>query len=191
MPGFEVGTAVNYKLSKQLQFITGLQVNYSGYNIKTNTTHPILSTLILNGVSGPSAYSAVSLYGNHTGDEKTRLKNYSVQASLPLGLQYIFAENDNVLFGAQATFQPSFAISNKAYLLSTDERNYITDPDLLRTWNMSTNFGAFISFKSNSFKWQIGPQVHYQLLSTYTKNYALKEHLLDYGIRFGISKISK
>ena len=192
MPGLEIGTAVDYKISKQLQFITGLQVNYSGYNIKTNTTHPILSTLILNTVSGqPIAYSAVSLYGNHTGNEKTRLKNYSVMASIPLGLQYVFAENDNVQFSAQATFQPSFAIANKAYLLSTDEKNYITDPDLFRTWNMSTNFGTYISFKSNSFKWQIGPQVHYQLLSTYTKNYSLKEHLLDYGIRFGISKISK
>ncbi|MDQ6756058.1 MAG: hypothetical protein M3004_03900 [Bacteroidota bacterium] len=193
IPGLEAGTSFNYKIFKQLQFIAGLQVNYSGYVIKTNNVHPTVATLLLNSsVPGQfSTYSATSQYGNRTGNEQTKLKNYSLQVSVPIGFQYVFADNDNIKLSAQANFQPSLIISNKAYLLSSNEKNYMTDPYLLRKWNMSTGLGTYISFKSNSFNWQIGPQIRYQILSTYSNNYSLKEHLVDYGIRFGISRISK
>jgi hypothetical protein len=191
--GYEAGTEMSFKLFKKLEFITGLQVNYSGYKIEANNTHPTLATLTLNNET-PSqyyTYSTVSHYGNSTGNEFTTLKNYSLQASLPIGLQYVFAENENVKFGANATFQPSLLIANRSYLLSTDKRNYLTAPELVRNWNMNTSFTTYVSFSSNSFNWQIGPQIRYQLLSTYSKQYQDKEHLVNYGFRIGISKISK
>ncbi len=193
MVGYEAGTAMNINIFKKLQFTTGLQLNYSGYNIKANNTHPMIATLILNSeVPGQNTvYSTMSNYGNNTGYEFTTLKNYSLQASIPLGLQYVFAANDNIKFGAAATFQPSFIITSHAYLLSTDKKNYLTDVNLFRKLNMNTNFTTYISFSSSSFNWQIGPQVRYQLLSTYSGRYQAKEHLVDYGIRLGISKISK
>jgi hypothetical protein len=102
----------------------------------------------------------------------------------------VFSKSDNIKFGAAAAFLPSFTISSRGYLLSTDKRNYLTAPDLFRTWNMNTNFTTYVSFASSSFNWQIGPQVRYQLLSTYTNQYPVKEHLINYGIRIGISKNS-
>lgn len=191
--GYEAGTEMSFKIFKKLEFITGLQVNYSGYRIEANNTHPILATLILSSEtpSQYNIYSTVSHYGNSTGTEFTKLKNYSLQASLPIGLQYVFAENDNVKFGANATFQPTLIIANESYLLSTDKKNYLKAPELERKWNMNTSFTTYVSFSSNSFNWQIGPQVRYQLLSTYSNQYKDKEHLVDYGIRVGISKISK
>mgnify|MGYP000383175017 CR=1 FL=1 len=193
MLGYEGGTSMSFNIYKKLQFKTGLQLNYSGYNIKANNTHPIIAILALNSeIPGQyNIYSTMSNYGNNTGSEFTRLKNYSLQVSLPIGLQYVFAGNENIKFGAAADFQPSYIIASKAYLLSTDKRNYLTDPDLLRKWNMNTNFSTYVSFTSNSFNWQIGPQVRYQLLSTYTNQYPVKEHLINYGIRIGINKISK
>ncbi len=193
MIGYEAVTAMSFNIFKKLQFTTGVQLNYSGYNIKANNTHPIIATLILNSETPGqyNVYSTMSHYGNGTGNEFTRLKNYSLQASLPIGLQYVFAANDNIKFSAAAAFQPSFIIASQAYLLSTDKRNYLTDPDLFRKWNMNTNLTAYISFASNSFTWQIGPQVRYQLLSTYSTRYPVKEYLINYGIRVGISKISK
>jgi hypothetical protein len=136
-------------------------------------------------------YYTMSTYGNNTGSELTTLKNYSLQASLPIGLQYVFAENDNIKFGAAAAFQPSIVISSKAYLLSSDKRNYLMASDLLRNLNMSSSFSTYLSIASNTFNWQIGPQIRYQLLSTYSNRYPVKEHLVNYGIRLGISKISK
>lgn len=193
MLGYEAGTAMSFNIFKKLQFTSGLQVNYTGYNIRANNTHPTFALLVLNSeVPGQyTSHSSISHYGNRTGSEFTQLKNYSLQASVPIGLQYLLAENDNVTFGAAASFQPSFIIASQAYLLSTDRRNYLQNPYLFRQWNMNTNFTLYTSFRSNSFNWQIGPQVRYQLLSSYTRKYPVKENLVNYGIRVGISKISK
>ena len=193
MIGYEAGTAMSFNIFKKLQFTTGLQLNYSGYKIKANSTHPIVATIILNSETPGqySAYSTMSHYGNTTSTELSTLKNYSLQASIPIGLQYVFAANDNIKIGAAAAIQPTLIIANQAYLLSTDKKNYLTAPNLYRNWNMNTNFTTYISFSSNSFNWQIGPQIRYQLLSTYSNHFPVKEHLINYGIRLGISKISK
>ena len=193
MLGYEGGTALSFNIYKKLQFTTGLQLNYSGYNIQANNVHPMVASLILNNENSGQyeVYSAMSHYGNKMGTEFTKLKNYSLQASIPIGLQYAFAGNDNIKLSVAASFQPSFIISGKAYLLSEDKRNYLTNPELIRKLNINTNFTTYVSFSSASFNWQIGPQVRYQPLSTYTKRYQLKENLINYGIRVGISKISK
>lgn len=191
--GYEAGTEMSFKIFKKLSFTTGLQLNFSGYKIRANAAHPILATLTLNSepLGQYSIYSAISHYSNSKASEFAKLKNYSLQASIPIGLQYVIAENDNIKFSAAASFQPSFIIGNRAYLLSTDKKNYLTAPDLMRSWNMNTSFSTFVSFSSNSFNWQIGPQVRYQLLSTYSNRYQEKEHLVNYGFRIGISKSSK
>jgi hypothetical protein len=191
--GYEGGVSMSFNVYKKLQFTAGLQVNYSGYRILANNTHPIVATLVLNtDIQGQySLYSTMSQLGNSVNSEFTKLKNYSLQASLPFGLQYDFAGNANMKFGIMSAFQPSLVIASKAYVLSEDKRNYLTNPSLVRKWNMNTSLTPYVSFTSNSLRWQIGPQVRYQLLSTYTNQYPVKEHLINYGIRVGISKISK
>ena len=193
MMGYEGGVTMGLKLYKKLQFTTGLQFNFSGYNIQATNTHPIIASIVLNGelLGQPELYSTISHYGNRTGTEYTKLKNYSLQASLPIGLQYTFAGNENVKFNLAASIQPTYILLSKAYFLSEDKKNYLTTPDLFRKWNTNTSFGAYVSFSSNSFNWQIGPQIRYQLLSTYSNRYQLKEHLINYGIRIGISNLSK
>jgi hypothetical protein len=188
--GYEAGIGMSYTIVDELRFTTGIQFNYSGYNIKASNTHPMLATLILNTdvPSQYNVYSTVSNYGNGTGNENSKLKNYSIQASIPIGLQYSFGENENYKFDAEATFQPSAIIKSNAYMLSTDGKNYLTDPYIYRKWNMSTNFGTYISFRSESYKWQVGPQIRYQMLSTYSKSYPIREHLINYGLRLGISR---
>ena len=191
--GIEAGTAVNYKVFKKLQLITGIQFNYSRFNIIANNIHPTMASLLLNNENSSDPYSltAISVYGNGTGNSQTaevKLHNYSLQASIPIGLQYELFGNDKIKLHATATFQPSLILANQSYILSTDKRNYLTDKDLLRGWNMNTNLGTYITFSTNTFNWQIGPQLRYQILSTYISNYPGKEHLLDYGLRFGVSK---
>jgi len=189
MFGHEAGTAMNIKLFKNLELTSGLQLNYSGYSIKANNTHPVVASLMLNEPGGvQSVYSTMSHYGNSATNDFTKLKNYSLQASVPIGLQYMFAESDNFKLGASASFQPTFVIANNAFLLSTDKKNYLTNSDVVRNWNMNTSLSTYISFAANSLNWQIGPQVRYQLLSTYNKRYPITENLINYGIRVGISK---
>ena len=191
--GYEAGTEMSFKLYKKLSFTTGLQLNFSGYKIRANSAHPILATLTLNTETPGqySIYSSISHYSNSRGSEFEKLKNYSLQASIPIGLQYVIAENENIKFTAALSFQPSLIFAGRAYLLSSDKKNYLTAPDLPRNWNMNTGFRTFVSFSSNSFNWQIGPEVRYQLLSTYSNRYQEKEHLVNYGFRIGISKSTK
>lgn len=189
--GLELGSALNYKLSKRWQVTAGLQLNYAGYNIKANNVHPVSTSLLLisDFTGDPYAFNTMSYYGNANSGSHITLHQYSLQASAPFGFKYMIAENSNLQLNLEGTFQPSYIIATKAYLLSFDKKNYVTEQSLLRSLNMSTNIGTSVSFKSNTLKWQIGPQVFYQLLSTYSHNYPTQEHLINYGIRFGVSKL--
>jgi len=191
--GFEAGVQMNYSLMKKLSFTSGLHVTYSGYNIISNEVHPTFANLFLKDPSTGNIYSKsyITHYGDGTGQTGVSIRNYSLQASIPIGLEYSLVGSDKVQLNAAADFEPSMVIKSKAYILSSDGRNYVSDPALLRKINMSSNFGLFVSIVSSKFKWQIGPNVRYQWLSTYKKDYSIQEHLIDYGIRIGISPIRK
>jgi hypothetical protein len=58
----------------------------------------------------------------------------------------------------------------------------------MRKWNINTSVGINLTYRAGTSSWQIGPQVRYQHLSTYSNAYPIKEHLMDYGIRLGFTK---
>ncbi len=187
--GFEAGVQMNYKIAKKLQFTTATHFTYSGYNIISNEVHPTFATLILKDKDGRTySRSFITHYGDGTGNTIVSLRNYNWQASMPLGLQYEFFGNNKFQLNLSSNVEPSLVLKSDAYILSSDGRNYINEPSLLRKWNVSSNFGAFVTFSSPKYRWYIGPNVRYQWLSTYQRDYPVKEHLIDYGIRIGISK---
>ncbi len=59
-------------------------------------------------------------------------------------------------------------------------------PSLTRRWNMNTSFELFSAHQTGKVKWRVGPQVRYQLMSSFSKNYPIKEHLFDFGLKMGI-----
>lgn len=188
--GLEAGAQMNYMIVDRLQLTTGIHLTYSGYKIISNEVHPTFATLILKDPSSGSEFyrSYITHYGDGTGQTAVTLRNYSWQLSVPLGMQYELGGSDKIRFSACANMEPSLVIKSNAYMLSSDGRNYVNDPSLLRKWNLASNFDAFMSFRAGKFRWNIGPNVRYQWLSTYQKTYTVKEHLIDYGIRIGISK---
>jgi hypothetical protein len=187
--GFEVGSNLNYQVSDKFRFTTGVLLNYSAYDIAASMVHPQEANLILNEEGSPRVVSATSSYGPaSTGDSKVTLHNYSFQASIPIGMQYKIAGNDRLSFSAGASVQPFYVISSNAYVLASDKNLYINYPSLMRDFNVNTEFGTYLSFRASKFNWQIGPRFKYQLLSTYNGSSPYSEHLLNYGLRFGISK---
>ena len=72
-------------------------------------------------------------------------------------------------------------------MISTNFKNYTENEDMVRQWNINSNIEAFASFVVGDFKWQVGPQIRYQPYSTFIKQYSIKEHLIDYGIKLGVS----
>ena len=130
----------------------------------------------------------ITHYGNGQSQNQVSLPNYRLQISVPIGLKEALLENDKIRIDLASSIEPSYILKSQAFLISSDGRYYVEDPDLLRKMNLSGKFGTYITFKSQRIKWQLGPTLRYQLLSTYQKKYPVKEHLFDYGIRIGISK---
>lgn len=188
--GFETGAKMTYSLSKKLKFVTGLNLNYSDYSIVSNLLHPTFATLIFKDKSSGLAYSKsyVTFYGNGQSLNQISLTNYNLQASIPLGIQYQLWGNKKTQISIASTIEPSLVLKSNSFVISADKRYYVDDPTLMRHLNLGGNFGTFITFTAGKVKWQIGPNIHYQLLSTYKGYYPIKEHLLNYGIRIGISK---
>lgn len=189
--GFDAGIQMNFLFVKKLQFTAGAQFSRSGYNITSSEVHPTLTTLLLRDKATGDQYSRnfITHYGDGNGQSTTTLHNYSYQVSLPVGVQYQLLGNDKVQFNLGINVEPSLTLKSNAYLLSSDGRNYVNVPDLYRKWNLNSSFTPFVTFKSDKFRWNLGPVLRYQWLSSYQDDYTRKEHLIDYGIRLGISKL--
>jgi len=187
--GVETGAEMTLQIAKKLQFVTGLNLNYSGYNNVSNLVHPTFATLNLNDTKG-GTYSKtyITHYGNGQSQDHINLVNYSIEASVPLGIQYNIWKSQKIRIDVSSLLEPSIVLRDDAYLISTDGRYYVNDPLLVRRTNLEGHFGSYITFLGRKIKWHIGPDFRYQLLSTYKNIYPTKEHLMDYGIRIGISK---
>ena len=59
-------------------------------------------------------------------------------------------------------------------------------PSLTRKWNISTSFEIYAGVSTGKINWRIGPQVRYQLKSSYVAKYPFNEHLFDFGLKMGI-----
>ncbi len=187
--GFETGAEMSYKISKKFKFITGAHLSYSGYNNMSNLIHPTFASLtFVDKNSGSYSKSYVTNYGNGQSPNRIPLTNYSFEVSVPLGLQYNIWGNEKIQITAVSTVDPSIVLKKNAFIISSDGRYYINDPSLARNVNLAGHFGSYITFSAKKIKWHIGPDIRYQLLSTYKSYYPAREHFIDYGIRIGISR---
>ena len=187
--GLNVGAELNYAFADGWEIVSGTQISYSGYNILAHKVHPTFSYLYLKDeISTMVPHKYITYYGSGLGLDEVVLHNKSIQLSVPLGIKHSVWKNNNMEIKIGTSIQPSLLLNGHAYILSTDGRNYITDEDLMRTVNVVGEFNSSISFQGDKVKWHVGPVVRYQALSTYKKNYPVNEHLIDYGIRIGISK---
>jgi len=189
--GYEVGGSVLYRLTRNLTLKAGLQFNYSRYIIKAFSANPELATIALNSYYG---YLADSITGytnvrNFSGKSREDLQNKYYQLSVPVGLEMRVIGNGRLQFNIAGTIQPTYLLNRNSYLLTTDYLNYTKEPSLFRKWNINGGLEAFLSYQIGGLRWQIGPQFRYQLLSTYTNKYPIKENLMEYGIKIGVSKI--
>ncbi len=187
--GLEIGFAALYKITGRLQFKTGFQLNVRQYYIETfKTITRDLSTVSLINNSGIQTINLLSSYNNNSGYQSEQLDNRTYQVSVPLGIQWEILKGSTMGLNAEASVQPTYSVNNTTYLLSTDFKNYADGNNFMRKWNINTSAGINFSYKSGVNLWQIGPQIRYQHLPSYTNQYPIKEHLLDYGIRLGITR---
>jgi hypothetical protein len=186
--GLEAGVAARYPISKSFTLKGGLQFNVSRYDIKAYRYPGEIATIALDAGSGNNSISTATVYRTRSGSRSNWLQNLYYSASVPVGLEYKFNKRKSTYFALAATAQPTYVITNRAYLLSTDYKNYVEVPSLTRHWNMNAGFEAFVSYKNKSgnTRWQIGPQVRYQIKSSFVDTYPVKENLFDFGLKVGL-----
>ena len=186
--GFELGTHGLLKLNKKFTAKAGLQFNYSKYDIRAFKGPHERTMIALNSQTGINPIYGYSDVRNFGGTEPEDLKNQYFQISVPVGIEFKVFGNDRLQLNIASTLQPTYLLNSNTYLISTDFKNYAKEPSLVRKWNMNAGAEAFIAYERGGVKWQVGPQFRYQLLSSYRKEYPIKEYLMEYGIKVGITK---
>ena len=191
-PGIELGGNLIYAFAKNFRFKTGVQLNYTNYNIDAfETNHPVLTTITLNDINSGYPYQASRSTSLSTvsGLSAVTLHSKTYQVSAIAGLDVKLYGKENLKWYAGASIQPSYIAGGKVYLLSTDHRSYVADNSMLRKFNLATAFETYMTYKAGSVTWQIGPEFRYQLMSTYDKRYNQQENLFNTGIKIGIVKL--
>lgn len=190
-PGFglEAGSTVQYTLTRSLRVKAGLQFNLTNYDIEAYTYAPEMAPLsAARGNGGGAAIQSLSYFRNATGFSRTWLRNSHFMVSMPVGLEYTVAGNRKLSFTVASTLQPTYMLRNRSYLISTNLKNYAEEPALYRKWNLNAGAEAYLSMHTGSYRWVMGPQIRYQLLSSYKQDYPIREHLVDLGFKVGIQK---
>jgi hypothetical protein len=186
--GLELGFNIGYPVGRNVKITTGLQLNVSKYDIKAYPYPAEQARIVLNNANGSTSVSTIEAnYRNIESFTKPDwLSNFYISASLPLGLEMNLTDTRKTYLGIGGTVQPTYILGERAYLISTDFKNYAKIPSLTRGWNVSTSFEVFAGYSTGKINWKVGPQVRYQLLSSFAKKYPVKEHLIDFGLKVGV-----
>ena len=187
--GIEAGISIMYNLSEKFRVKSGFQFNVRQYSIEAYRSNTEVASIALIERNRIDTINTIAFYRNNNGYYSTELVNRYYQLAIPLGVEWEVIGNKKIQLNVAATIQPTYLLNHNAYLLSTNFKNYSENPEMVRSWNLNSNIETFISFKVGDFKWQIGPQLRYQPYSTFIPQYPIKEHLLDYGAKIGVSKI--
>lgn len=185
--GLEFGVVARYPVSRSVNLRTGFQINVSRYDIKAFSYVPEVATIALNNGPRVDSVRAISNYRNFAGGIGDWLQNFYLQASIPIGLEWKVATTRKMHWSVASSIQPSYLLGNRSYMITADYKNYARIPWLTRRWNMHSSFETFVSFNSGKTQWQIGPQVRYQLRSSFINEYPVKENLFDFGMKVGIT----
>jgi hypothetical protein len=186
--GIEAGVSILYNLSEKLRLKSGLQFNMRQYNIEAYRSLTEPASIALFTSTGVDTVNTLSYYRTSNGYYAAQLSNRYFQIAVPIGIEWEVVGNKTVQLNIAGSLQPTYLLNKNAYLLSTNFKNYTENSSMINSWNINSNVEAYLSFKVGEYKWQIGPQLRYQHLSTFIHQYPIKEHLMDYGFKLGVSK---
>ncbi len=190
--GIEVGATLQYELSERWVAKAGLQYNYTNYiSYATYLGHSVITNMTVVSADGNDYYQEkASIYLNSPNSRNDNvLNNTTNQLSVPIGLDYKIAGSNKLKWYAGATVQPGIIFGGNTYALSSDKQYYISDQSLFRKGNVNVGAETFLSYRTgNGISLTAGPQVRYQLFSTYKSSYNYSEKLYNFGLKVGLVK---
>ena len=182
--GMEAGAAILFPASKNVRFRTGLQLNYTRYNVEVFRSNPQVATISFGSSGTVQRISALRADSGFL----SVVKNETFQLAIPLGFEFKLAGQRNLQLHMAANLQPTYLLSASGYFLTNDLKKYVKAPDLLSNLNLNSSLETFLRWNMKDFQLQAGPQLRYQLFSNTRGDYPIKEHLVDYGFRIGLVK---
>ena len=189
--GLEFGIEGKYKVNKKLSLTTGLQFNINRYDILAYSHPTEIATVALTSSYGVvDSLATLSNYRN-SGTSANWLENFYFQIAAPVGVEVILTNNKNLQWGISGTIQPTYVIGDRAYVISSDYKNYAKFPDVMRRWNISTGVGTFVAYSTGRINWQVGPHLRYQHLSSFVSALSVKEKLYAIGLKVGATLNNK
>lgn len=183
--GLEIGAAYIKPISKTVAFTSGVQINFTSYVVTGSKFSPEVATVTLSPFRNIQRVTSLRTSNGYF-DEN--IFNKTLQVSVPLGVRMDIVEGNRFAWNVSTTLQPTYLITATGYMVTNDYKNYIKAPELLKSFNINYGFETFVRIKSKNSEFQLGPQLRYQLLSNAKASYPIKEHLVDYGIKFGFIK---
>ena len=186
--GMQLGLLGTYPLGKRLDLIAGLQFNVSKYDIKAfNYPTEVATIALVNAWGGPTAVTTVTSFrSNGFMNKASWLRNYYYSLSVPVGLEWRILGKKQNHWGFSTTVQPTYMVGNRSYIISMDYQNYAEVPYLINKWNLNVGLETYAKFSVGNTDFRVGPQVRYQLFSSFKKGYPVSEHLYDFGVKLGI-----
>lgn len=186
--GMEFGLSMGYHLNRQLTLKTGVQFNIRQYDIEAYTYNTSNDPgTIPPGTGNAGDPKPAPNYQDNFSTPAT-LRNRYREISMPVGVDWKANPSRRLTWGITALVAPTYMFNKDPFVLSANFKNYTDGSSLLRHWNVNTSFESYLSYRTGDFRWQIGPQFRYQQLSSFKTDYPIKEYLLDYGIKFSVTK---
>jgi len=191
--GYEVGASIGYKLNSDFTLRAGLQFNVRQYDIQGATVNPAPAiannntNVNNNGVASGLDLSLQTAQSIQSTKENPNvvLTNMYYQIALPVGIDWKAWSHRKFSWNVAGSVQPTYILNKDPFIVASADKSYAEGSALLRKWNLNTSVETYVSYTTGKFKWQIGPQVRYQVLSTLKSSYPVSEHLLEYGIKVG------
>ncbi len=187
--GYELGFALGYKLSDRFTLKTGLQFNMDQYYIDAYLYSADVAPVMDENV--PTVFSPFLLNRTIAPSTPFTLKNRYYQLSIPVGLDYKILEKGKLSWNVATSVQPTYTFDKEPFVVSTNFKDFADGSKLMRNWNVNGNVETYLSYKTGSVKWQVGPQFRYQFLPSMSNDYPIKEYLLNYGLKIGFTKTIK
>ncbi len=193
--GAEIGFALGYKLSNALTLKGGLQFDMRQYGVRTygtkfnNTSSDARTANTVNNALPDNDLNDANA-GTVSSTQSQVFYNRYYQIAAPIGIDWRIFTSDNgrLTVHTAVAAQPTYTFDRPSFLISTAPKNFVDGSSILRNWNVNSAAEAYMSYKIGGFQWQIGPQVRYQHLSSFSNSYPIREHLIDYGVKIGFTK---
>ncbi|HEX5150988.1 MAG TPA: hypothetical protein VFW07_06045 [Parafilimonas sp.] len=186
--GYETGVGLGYKLNKRFSLTGGFQFNISQYKINAFLHTDEVASVILDEGEYASTVNTVSNLRSIPGTTPLTIKNRYYQLSMPLGLEWQVLRRGHISWGLGASVQPTYTFDKQPLIISSNYKNYADGSAYVRNWNINANAETFLGYTTGSYRWQIGPQVRYQMLPSLVDKYPNKEYLFNYGLKIGVVK---